>query len=231
MKLSAPRRPGRAALRRFAAPAAAVAILVGGGAAVTQSAQATTGHGHGRGVDEFGMTMGAYHGRTSSFTYTKGFFCDTSIASAATTGCEVGEDAKVAPSKWTEPLYITVPLGFTPKKTPDCPAGLVCVDHPMTMDLTRLAPALAPLYKTTPEKLMPALKNFSTPGHDHFITDRAGGKAIWWDVQVVGVTDPTVYKNIQAHHSFRYVKSLMDAKNPNVLGPIPTNLYLFFAAK
>ena len=215
----------RGGLRRWAAPVAAAAILLSGTAAVAHAGTTT-----GRGVNEFGMTMGNIRGHSSSFTYTKGFFCDTTISSAAATGCEVGADAKVNPPGRIDPLYITVPLGFAAYHQ-DCPAGLVCVDHPMTMDLTRLATALAPLYKTTPEKLMPALKNFSTPGHDHFITTKANGKAEWWDVNVVGVTDPKVYREINEHGSFGYIQSLLKAKNPHVLGPIPTNLFLFFAAK
>ena len=30
----------------------------------------------------------------------------------------------------------------------ECPAGLICVDHPGTIDMTRLEPALKPLYPT-----------------------------------------------------------------------------------
>jgi hypothetical protein len=218
---------GRPGLRRWAAPVAASAILLSGGAAV---AQATTGASAGRGVNEFGMTMGQVRGGSSSFTYTKGYFCDTSIPSTSVTGCEVGADAKVNPPGRIDPLYITVPLGFSVKQQ-DCPAGLVCVDHPMSLDMTRLAAALAPIYKTTPDKLRPALKEFSTPGHDHFITTRAAGKAEWWDVNVIGVTDPHTYRAIQEHGSFRYIQSLLHAKDPHVVGPIPTNLFLFFAAK
>jgi len=218
-------RPSRPTLRRWAAPVAAAAILLTGSTAVAQASWSS-----GRGTNEFGMTMGSVRGHSSSFTYTHGYFCDTSVGAASTTGCEVGADAKVAPSNDTDPLYITVPLGFS-VKSQDCPSGLVCVDHPMSMDLTRLAGALAPLYKTTPAALTPALRNFSTPGHDHLITTRAGGKAEWWDVSVIGVTDPKVYAQIHAHGSFSYVQSLLKAKNPHVLGPIPTNLYLFFAAR
>ena len=55
--------------------------------------------------------------------------------------------APLAPAKDYDPLYITVPLGFTrPMSMIQCPANLVCVDHPGTIDLTRLEPALKPLY-------------------------------------------------------------------------------------
>ena len=49
-------------------------------------------------------------------------------------------------------------------------------------------------------------------------------------MKVVGVTSPDVYKDIQAHKSFGYIQQLLNAKNPSVVGPIPTNLFLFFAA-
>ena len=214
----------RSRMKRWAAPAVATVLVLSGGAAI---AHATTQAG--RGVNEFGMTKGDIAGHTSTFTYTHGFYCDTTVKAVSTTGCEVGEDAKKDPSKRTEPLYITVPLGFTVKHL-DCPDKLVCVDHPMVLDMTRLATALAPIYKTTPEKLLPALKNFQTPGHDHYITTKAHGRAIWWDVEVVGVTDPGVYKAIEKRHDAAFIQRLIRRHNPSVVGPIPTNLFLFFAA-
>jgi hypothetical protein len=218
------RRMRAARTARWAAPAAAAAILLAGGGAIANASSHT-----GRGTNEFGMTMGSYQHHTSTFTYTHGFYCDTSVKAVSTTGCEVGERSKVPPAKHFDPLFITVPLGFSSAGL-DCPARLVCVDHPMTVDMTRLAPALAPLFKTTPEKLAPALRNFTTPGHDHFVTDLNKGKSEWWDVRVVGVTDPKVYAAIQKHHSYGYIAGLIKAKNKAVVGPIPTNLFLFFKA-
>jgi hypothetical protein len=215
-----------AGLRRWAAPAVATTFIlaIGGGAI----AQAASGGGHG--PNEFGMTMGSYRGHLSDFTYTHGFYCDTHVKATSTSGCEVGEAAKVAPAKQHDPLYVTVPLGFTATSL-DCPDKLTCVDHPMNLDMTRLATALAPIYKTTPEKLLPALKNFTTPGHDHFIDDKNRGKAEWWDVKVVGVTDPATYRAIQKNQSWAYLNNLIKAKNKNVVGPIPSNLFLYFSAR
>ena len=187
----------------------------------------------GRGIDQYGMTQAFYKGRVSPFTYTKGFFCDTSVASAATSGCEGGQVSNTPPSDQHDPLYITVPLGFdVPMNMQDCPAKLVCVDHPGTIDLTRLESALKPLYPAlTDANLTDALKNFEVPGHDHFITDLNHRQAEWWDVQIIGVTSPKVLKDMRAHRSFSYIQRLIKNKNPNVVGPIPTNLFLFFAAK
>ncbi|MEV6345033.1 hypothetical protein [Actinoplanes sp. NPDC051851] len=232
------RRTGPArTLRSWAVPTAAAAVvLAGGGGAIANAAvDADAGAGtsvataDGHGPDEYGMTMGNHAGHTSSFTYNHGFYCDTRVSAASTTGCEAGAAAEKAPAKHFDPLFITVPLGFTAKGL-DCPDKLTCVDHPMSLDMTRLATALAPLYKTTPEKLKPALENFTTPGHDHFITTKNKGRAEWWDVQVVGVTDPATYRAIQKHQSWKYLNGLIKAKNKNVVGPIPTNMFLFFAA-
>ncbi|AEV84367.1 hypothetical protein ACWT_3344 [Actinoplanes sp. SE50] len=223
------RRSGRAGrARRWAVPVAAAAvILAAGGGLVAKAASAAEAGG--RGPDEFGMTMGSHAGHSSGFTYHHGFYCDTHIAAASTTGCEAGVAAEVAPARHFDPLFITVPLGFTVKGL-DCPDKLTCVDHPMSLDMTRLAPALDPVYKATPEKLMPALRDFTTPGHDHFIGTRNGGKAEWWDVRVVGVTDPATYRAIRKHQSWTYLDGQIKAKNKHLVGPIPTNMFLFFAA-
>jgi hypothetical protein len=214
-----------AGLRRWAAPTAAAAILLTGGGAIAQASTSV-----GRGPNEYGMTMGSYHKHLSTFTYDHGFFCDTNVKASSMTGCEAGAPATRTPSRHFDPLFITVPLGFSAKGL-DCPDRLTCVDHPMTLDLTRLAPALAPLYKTTAAKLAPMLKNVPTPGHDHFITDKNSGKAEWWDVRVIGVTDKATYKAIQQHHTMAYIRALLRAKNKRVVGPITTNIFLFFSAR
>jgi len=218
---------------RVAVVLAVAALAATGVAVAAQTAPSSNASSTGHGVDEFGMTKAFYNGHQAPFTYTKGFFCDTSVASTATSGCEAGAPYTTAPSAQHDPLYITVPLGFTvPMSMQDCPAGLVCVDHPGTIDMTRLESALKPLYpQLTDAALTTALQNFAVPGHDHFITDLNRGKPEWWDVQVVGVTSPTVYKQMVAHKSYSYIQKLITKKNKNVVGPIPTNLFLFFSAK
>jgi hypothetical protein len=187
----------------------------------------------GRGIGEFGMTAANYEGVTLPFTYSKGFFCDTSVASSATSKCEAGATYNSLPpaASHVDPLYITVPLGFTvPMNMLQCPDGLVCVDHPGTIDLSRLEPALKPLYPSlTDAQLTAILQNFAVPGHDHFINNTNGGRPEFWDVRVVGVTSPATYAAIQAHHSLGYIQHLIAAHDPSVVGPIPTNLFLYFA--
>ena len=106
------------------------------------------------------------------------------------------------------------------------------MDHPTSIDLTRLEPALKPLYPhLTDAQLSAALQNFKTPEHDHFITDTNQGKREWWDVYVVGVTSPTVFRQIHNHQSYGYIQKLIRQKNPHVTKPIPSNLFLFFSVQ
>lgn len=214
-------------LRRKLLTAASVAVVATGGVGVAVAATANAGH---QGMNGYGMTQGYYAGHTASFTYTRGYYCDTSVSSAASSKCEAGQKYNHAPAKDFDPLYITVPLGFNqPGAMIDCPNKLVCIDHPATMDLSRLEPALKPLYpQFTAAQLTAALKNFVTPGHDHFLTTLNNGEVEWWDVQVVGVTSKATFDDLRAHKSTGYLLSQIKAKNPNIVGPIPTNLFLYF---
>jgi hypothetical protein len=210
-----------------------VAVIAGAGTVAAVASTSTPSSNAtvvGAGINEFGMTAANYDHQLLDFTYTKGFFCDTSVASSASSGCEVGQTYNKPPAPDFDPLYITVPLGFAvPMNMLQCPDGLVCVDHPGTVDLTRLEPTLKPLYPTLSDaQLTQALANFAVPGHDHFITDTNNFQPEWWDVQVVGVTSPTTYAAIQQHRSFGYIQHLLDRKDPSVVGPIPSNLFLFF---
>jgi hypothetical protein len=220
---------------RVAAIAAAALALGGLGVAVagTNNPSSNASNIPGRGINEFGMTAANYDGVSLPFTYTKGFFCDTSVASTASSKCEAGANYNSLPpaANHTDPLYITVPLGFTvPMNMLQCPDTLVCVDHPGTIDLTRLEPALKPLYPSlTDAQLTAALANFAVPGHDHFIDDTNRGKAEWWPVKIVGVTSAATYTQIQSHKSLSYIEHLVRAKDPTVVGPIDTNLFLYFA--
>jgi hypothetical protein len=213
--------------------AASVAVVVAGGvgvaAAANTAAPASNAMQKGMGINEYGMTKSFFNGGTVSFTYSKGYYCDKSVSSAATSGCEAGANYKVAPATNFDPLYITVPLGFTvPAMSMECPSALVCVDHPGTIDLSRLEPDLKALYpKLTAAQLTAALKNSATPGHEHFITTTNGGRAEWWNVDVVGVTSLSEWNAINAHKSFTFLNQQVTAKKTT--GIIPTNLFLYFS--
>lgn len=214
--------------------AATVTLVVAGGAGVVAAGASTAptpsnAMQKGTGINEFGMTKSFFNGRTVSFTYSKGFYCDRHVASAASSGCEAGVKYKVAPAKSFDPLYITVPLGFTvPPMSMECPSAVACVDHPGTIDLSALEPALKGLYpQLTAAQLTSALKNFATPGHEHFIATANGGRAEWWNVDVVGITSASVWNSINVHRSFAYLNQ--EIKKNLTTGIIPTNLFLYFA--
>ncbi|MGC2486330.1 MAG: hypothetical protein WA359_08815 [Acidimicrobiales bacterium] len=213
--------------------AASVAIVVAGGAAVAAAAgtaaPASNAMQKGMGINEYGMTKAFFNGGTVSFTYSKGYYCDKSVSSAASSGCEAGANYKVPPAKNFDPLYITVPLGFTVSAmSMECPSALVCVDHPGTIDLSRLEPDLKALYpKLTAAQLTAALKNSATPGHEHFITTQDNGKAEWWDVKVIGVTSLKEWNAINAHKSFAFLNQQVTKKLTTAI--IPTNLFLYFS--
>lgn len=216
--------------------AALAAVLLAGGigvavAAGTGTATPSNAMSAGRGIDEYGMTKAYFKGHTTNFTYTKGFWCDRHVPSTASSKCEAGKKWKHAPAKQHDPLYITVPLGFDVKPMAmDCPSGLVCVDHPGTIDMRRLEPALKPLFPDlTDAQLTAALADYPVPGHSHFITDRNHGDPEWWDVRVVGVTDKAEYQKLNQHKSAGYL--LEQVKKGKTTGVIPTNLFLYFGVK
>jgi hypothetical protein len=221
--------------RRVGLTLTSAAVIIAGGlgiAAASTSAPPSGAMSKGMGIPGYGMTHAYFKGVTVGFTYSKGFYCDTSVSSSASTGCEAGANFKKPPAKDYDPLYITVPLGFSrPMDMIQCPANLVCIDHPGTIDLTRLEPALKPLYpKLTDAQLKAALKNFGTPEHDHFITTANWRKAEWWDVKVIGVTSEKTFADIRRHKNYGYIEHLLKAGNKSVVGPIDTNLFLYFAA-
>jgi hypothetical protein len=213
--------------------AASVAIVVAGGVGVAAAATAAPTPSNatqiGMGMNQFGLTKSYFNGRTVSFTYTKGFYCDKHVSAASSSGCEAGAAFKVPPAKSFDPLYIEVPLGFTvPMMSMECPTGLVCVDHPGTMDLSRLEPALKALYpQYTAAQLTAALKNTATPGHEHFITTLNGGQAEWWNVDVVGVTSLKEWNAINAHKSVSFLNQQVNKKLTTPI--LPTNLFLYFS--
>jgi hypothetical protein len=68
-----------------------------------------------------GATKGFYGGKTVTFYYTKNFRCANPPASHAKSKCEGGTDYTQTPARTFDPLYVIVPLGFTPSaKTLQC---------------------------------------------------------------------------------------------------------------
>jgi hypothetical protein len=176
---------------------------------MAQSMSASVSHGH------TGFTNGWYDGHTVRFYYTKNFFCSSPPASKASSGCEVGSDYTQTPASSFDPLYVVVPLGFTPPaNTLQCPAGH-CIDHPGTIDLS------AVLGKGTADLALPA--------HSHIVATANGGQSEWWNVDVVGVSNLTAWNKIVSAKSDWELQWLQRHDSSQVTGNITTNLFLYFA--
>lgn len=168
---------------------------------------------HGRHV---GTTRGWYAGHTVTFRYSKNFRCQEPPASHATTKCEAGSDYTQTPARTFDPLYVVVPLGFTPpKSTLQCPTAGHCIDHPSTIDLS------AVLGKGT--------GNLALPPHSHIVATANSHQAEWWNVVVVGVSSPSAWNKIVHAKSDRELQRLQRQAKSGVTGNIVTNLFLYFS--
>lgn len=162
------------------------------------------------------------NGKTVTIQYAQDFFCDTTVASSAPSGCEVGQDANRGPVANADRsvLYVLVPLFADPNPAPMCAeadpgTGSGCPNHPLTIDLSRIAGALG----VTPT----AVADVPLPAHSHILDGPAGG---WWEVPVVGVTSQACWSTLAAGKD---VAAITAAQQMGcATGAIPTNLYLFF---
>jgi len=171
-----------------------------------------------------GFTDGWENGKTVSFFYTKPFFCSDGPPSGAPSGCEVGEDGTADPRPGKIPvLYVMTPTGFTPDvSTLQCPIPGNCINHPSTIDLSRV--------------FGPGFADVPLPPHSHIIdSDLAesradGGQAGWWEIEVIGVSSPAVWDQIVAGKSLATVRALQ-AAGIGITDDIRSNAYLFFSVR
>ncbi|HEV2084086.1 MAG TPA: hypothetical protein VGR09_03315 [Gemmatimonadales bacterium] len=171
---------------------------------------------------DFGFTAGWLAGRTVQFFYHKPFFCRTPVEDGnpvgSTTDCEAGSDGTVDPRPGHIPtLFVMTPLGFRPEEsTLQCPVVGHCINHPSTIDLSRL--------------FGPTTANAPLPAHSH-IVDRVSGN--WWELAVVGVKDLATWNQVVAGKSLATVRALQaaDPNGDHITGDTPTNAYLFFAVR
>jgi len=176
-------------------------------------------------------------GQTVRALYTEQYFCDKTVEAKSATGCEAGAPANTVPTGVAtktaptpahpsnadiDPLYIPLPIYTT--STPSylqCPPSPTCIDHPPTIDLSRLASALG---VSTPSKLDTVM----LPGHDHLLTTRNGDQPEWWDVIVIPVTSPAGLQKVQQAKSYQAVKALEGVSGSGIGGEVATNVYLWF---
>jgi hypothetical protein len=184
-----------------------------GGSAGGMSMAGMTLSTHGARV---GSTPGWYDGRTVTFTYSRNFVCKMPPASHATSHCEAGAMYDSVPAATFDPLYVVVPIGFTPAKgTLNCPHAGACIDHPHTIDLSQVFGSAQD-------------DNVLLPAHSHIITTTNSGQAEWWPVVVVGITNQATWNKIVAHKSYAELDWLRHDGNSHITNNIPTNLFLYF---
>lgn len=172
------------------------------------------------GQAQSGTTPGWFDGRTVTFFYhTNNFFCRTPVADGmpvgSTSGCEVGSDGTVDPRPGPKPdLFVMTPVGFRPDaSTLHCPIVGQCINHPSTIDLSRL--------------FGPGSANAPLPAHSHIIDQVEGN---WWELKVIGVKDLATWNQIVAGKSLSTVRALQaaDPSHTHITGDQFTNTYLFF---
>jgi hypothetical protein len=218
LRRARPRAVGAIAAAGLALTAAGVigpSLASSTGPAMQMTGMATTLSTAGNSV---GTTPGWYAGHTVTFTYTKNFVCKRPPVSHASSACEAGSDYESIPARTFDPLYVVVPIGFSPaKKTLNCPVAGKCIDHPHTIDLSGVFNSST-------------YDNVKLPAHSHIITTTNAHQSEWWDVVVIGVTKQTTWNKIVAAKSYGEVTRLRNAGSNAVTGNIPTNLFLYFKA-
>ncbi len=97
-----------------------------------------------------------------------------------------------------------------------CTATATCIDHPPTIDLSRIAGAL-------PGNPSPSsVDNVPIPAHDHVVGTRNSGQPEWWNVEVVATTDPATFATLTS------TAAITAAVNASTAIEAPTNASLFF---
>jgi hypothetical protein len=193
-----------------------------------------------------GISRDWIDGQDVEALYTEQYFCDATVSAASDTKCEAGAAPnhvppgvadQTAPSPTVtngniDPLYIPVPL-YTNPPVPyvQCPAANTCIDHPATIDLSRLAPTLGVANAAS-------LDNVGLPGHDHILTTRNGDQPEWWNVVVIPVTSPKGLASVENAKNYTSVKALEAVVGSGIGIPasgstpavteVPTNAYLWF---
>ncbi len=167
--------------------------------------------------DGIGLTDSWYNGKTINLNYSHPYFCGDHSLSQATTGCEIGAATTVQPPNGlvVSPIYVMTPLGFTPANL-QCPVEGNCIDHPMTVDASRI--------------LGPSTTNALLPPHSHIIVDREDALSSWWPVIVIGVNNQKAWDEIAEHKDLKEVQKIRSQHPDWVTADVPSNIYLYFQA-
>lgn len=163
------------------------------------------------------------NGGIVSLLYTQSYFCDLSVKSRASTGCEFGATARrlppgVAGRQFTDPLYLMFPAGpltkVLPALKPECQHAGLCTDHPSRVDFSRV------VGRGTGNALLPV--------HDHFETTRNFNRPEWHELYAFMVSKASSWASADASHNVRTLFRLSHTRGSGVRGPFPSNIFFFF---
>jgi hypothetical protein len=163
------------------------------------------------------------NGGIVSLLYTQSYFCDLTVRSQSSTGCEFGQRARrlppgVASRRNTDPLFLMFPAGpltaVEPSLQPECQHTGLCTDHPSRVDFSRV--------------LGRGAGNMLLPVHDHFETTRNGNRPEWHNLYAFMVSDRASWLRADASHDVRTLFRLARTAGSGVRGPFPSNIYFFF---
>jgi hypothetical protein len=163
------------------------------------------------------------NGGIVSLLYTQNYFCDLTVKSSASTGCEFGALSRrlppgVASRRNTDPLYLMFPAGQLadqwPTLQPECQHPGLCTDHPSRLDFSRV--------------LGRGSGNMLLPAHDHFETTRNGNRPEWHNLYAFMVSNRASWVKADASHDVRTLFKLAHTPNSGVRGPFPSNIFFFF---
>ncbi len=177
---------------------------------------------------QVGESNGYYNRTNVDLLYSENYYCDANVSSAAATGCEAGAGPSPTPSPVSAgdsgtslgntthngTLYIPVPLFANPPPT-QCTATATCIDHPPTIDLSRIASALPG------DPSPPSVSNVPIPAHDHIVGTRNGGLPEWWNVRSSprAIRPRSTPDQCRGHQRRRQRRTAVRS---------PTNAFLFF---
>jgi hypothetical protein len=163
-----------------------------------------------------GFIGGWLDGEAMQLRYTRLYFCEEPPVSGAATDCEVGAPAEVTPRAGPIPfIYAIAAAGIQPDPaTLHCGVGgSVCLNHPSTLDLTRIGGPPSGL---------------GGP-HSHIIADRRGG---WHQTVNIRVRSLDAWNQIAAAKTLAKVRELQADPAFGGMGLIsqdtPTNVFFFF---
>lgn len=176
------------------------------------------GHGHDHGLGqgvEVGTTAGWFQGEVVTFVYNQPFDCRLPLEDGGMAGsasdCVLGAATTNEPRGGNDPVvYVTVPLfEDTEGITLHCPVAGDCINHPSTIDLSRV--------------FGPGTEDALLPPHSHVVDVKRGG---WWEIEVNGVTTREAWDAIERERSLDEIR--VQQALGSVTPDLDTNLFLFF---